>query len=118
MTKDLKKILKISSFSIFFIVILTIAFLGSKDLILGVKIKKVDIVNIMDGTSTPGKIMRITGNAKNAKDLTLDGREISINQEGTFDETIALIPGYNIIDIKAVDKFGKSDEKIYKLMLQ
>ena len=118
MNQDAKKILKISSLSILFLFIVIFAFWGSKDLIFGVKIKKVDIVNIIDGSSTPGSIMRISGNAKNAIILTLNGREISVDQQGNFDETIALLLGYNIIEIKAVDKFGNSDKKDYKLILK
>jgi len=62
------------------------------------------------------KKIEITGIAKNAIDLTLDGREISVDQQGDFDETIALLPGYNIINIKAKDKFGNVDDKNYQLM--
>jgi hypothetical protein len=61
-------------------------------------------------------VLEITGVAKNAINLTLDGREISVDQQGDFDETIALLSGYNIISLKAVDKFGNIDEKNYKLM--
>ena len=118
MNRDAKKILKISSLSVLFLFIVLFAFWGSRDLIFGVKIRKVDIVNVADRSSTPGPIMRITGNAKNAITLTLDGRTISVDQQGNFDETIALLPGYNIIEIKAVDKFNKSDVKNYKLILK
>ena len=60
-------------------------------------------------------IINITGNAINAIHLKLDGREISINKKGDFTETLALLPGYNIISIEAIDKFGKIDDKNYKL---
>ena len=68
------------------------------------------------GAAIPSNTLEITGIAKNAIDLTLDGREISIDQVGNFEETIALLPGYNIINIKAQDKFGKVDEKNYQLI--
>ncbi|MCX6755662.1 MAG: hypothetical protein NT068_03980 [Candidatus Nomurabacteria bacterium] len=113
MTQDLKKILKISSLSLLFLIIIIFAFFRSKDLVFGVKIKN---VNIVDGSKMTGSILPIIGNAKNAVEVTIDGREISVDQNGNFNETIALLPGYNIIDIKAVDKFGHKDEKIYKLI--
>ena len=62
------------------------------------------------------KIVKITGNAENAKNLTLNGREISIDQAGNFNETIALLSGYTIITIEAKDKFGYKDEKNYQLI--
>jgi hypothetical protein len=89
------------------------AFFVSRDLIFGVKIKN---VNIVDGGTVTDSVMKLTGNAKNAIKLVLDGREISVDQQGNFSETIALLPGYNIIDIKAQDKFGYVDEKNYKLI--
>jgi len=75
-------------------------------------------MDIVDGSTMTNNILNITGNAKNALDLTLDGREISIDQQGNFNETIVLLPGYDIITIKAEDKFGNIDEKDYKLIYQ
>lgn len=113
MSTDTKKILQITALSIFFLLVIIYAFWGSHNLIFGVKIKN---VNMVDGTKVTNSVIEIKGNAKNATNLTLNGREISINQAGDFDETIALLIGYNIINIVAKDKFGYSDEKNYKLI--
>lgn len=113
MNPNFKKIVKISGLSVFFIFIIFYAFFVSKDLIFGVKIRN---VNLVDGATITENVIKITGNAKNAINLTLDGREISVDQQGNFDETFALLPGYNIINIKAKDKFGYVDEKNYKVM--
>ena len=96
MNQDAKKILKIALFSIFFIFIVVYAFFSSRDLIFGVKIKN---VNIVDGARITESVIKITGNAKNAINLTLNGREISIDQNGNFSESVALLKGYNIINI-------------------
>jgi hypothetical protein len=114
MNSNTKKVIKIAGFSVFFILIIIFAFSRSKDLIIGVKIKN---VNINDGATMTDNIMKITGLAKNAINLSLNGREISIDQQGNFSETIALLPGYNIISLQARDKFGYEDEKNYKLIL-
>ncbi|MFA6353828.1 MAG: hypothetical protein WCW93_02765 [Candidatus Paceibacterota bacterium] len=113
MNQNTKKIIKIGGFSLFFILIIIYVIIGSKDLIFGVKIKN---VNLVDGATVTENIIQITGNAKNAINLTLDGREISIDEQGNFDETIALLAGYNIINIKARDKFGYIDEKNYHII--
>ncbi len=73
-------------------------------------------MNIIDGAQVAEDTIHVTGNAKNAVSLTINGREISINNKGDFDETIALLSGYNIINITAKDKFGYVDEKNYQLM--
>jgi len=113
MNTSAKKILQISGLCIFFLFIIIYAFFRSKDLIFGVKIEN---VNIVDGTKVENAIMKVTGNAKNATNLTLNGREISIDENGNFHETIALLSGYNIVEIKAQDKFGYVDEKNFRLI--
>ncbi len=112
MSSDVKKILKFAILAVFFIFIIVYAFFRSKDLIFGIKIKD---VNLIDGTSTTESVTHVSGNARNAIHLFLNGREISIDQKGNFEETIALSPGYNVVSIVGTDKFGNSDEKIYQL---
>ena len=112
MNQDVKKTLKIALLSALFVFITIYAFFNTRDLIFGVKIKNVNIVNSIDKIN----IIKITGNAKNAKNLTLNGREIFIDQNGNFNETLVLLLGYNVINIKAEDKFGYKDEKNYQLI--
>ncbi len=118
MNTDAKKILKITCLALFFIFIVSYAFFSSKDLVFGVKIRNIQVnsQNIIDGERITDSVVKITGNAKNAISLTLNGREISIDQKGNFNESLAFLSGYNIINLKAQDKFGNSDEKNYKLM--
>lgn len=118
MNPNFKKIVKITGLSVFFILIVVYAFFRSKDLIFGVKIKNVNLNGLPaeTGTTITNNIVNVTGNAKNAINLTLDGREISVDELGNFNETIALLLGYNIIDIRAQDKFGDTDEKNYKII--
>jgi hypothetical protein len=115
MTNDIKKIVKIALFSIFFIFIISYGFYRSKDLLFGVKISH---VNLISGQTYTESIIPVTGNAKNAVTLTLNGREISVNEQGDFNESIALLPGYNIINIRAEDKFKFVDEKNYQLIFK
>jgi len=115
---DIKKTLKIAVLFVFLIFIMIFAFLRSKDLIFGIKIKDVNINNLPAQTNTKieDNVIKIKGNAQNAINLTLNDKTISIDQKGNFEETIALFSGYNIVSIKAKDEFGNSDEKNYKLM--
>ncbi|HEY4500476.1 MAG TPA: hypothetical protein VJH25_01650 [Candidatus Paceibacterota bacterium] len=112
MNQSVKKILQIAGLSLFFLIIAGYSIFVSHDLIFGVKINN---VNITDGAKVTSSILEIKGNAKNAVNLSLNGREISIDQAGDFNETIALLVGYNIIELRATDKFGYVDEKNYKI---
>jgi hypothetical protein len=104
-----KKTLQIGGLVVFFLFLIIYGIWGSHSLIFGVKIKNVDL-------KITENIMQFTGNAEKATSLILNGREISVNEAGDFDETLVLLSGYNIITLIAKDKFGYVDEKNYKLI--
>ncbi len=118
MNRDAKKILKISSLAALLIFIAVYAFFRSKDLLFGVKIRDITVNELNPEITTiyTDPVVNITGNAKNAKELLLNNRIISIDQQGNFSEKIALSIGYNIIGIVAKDGFGNTDAKDYKLI--
>jgi hypothetical protein len=112
---NLKRILKIFGISIFFLFLILYGFYRSKDLIFGVKIRD---VNLTDGATYTESRKNIVGVAKNAVKLTLNGRDISIDQKGNWNEDIVFLLGYNVINIRAEDKFGHIDEKNYKIIFK
>ncbi len=60
----------------------------------------------------------VVGTALNISSLSLNDRPIFVDGKGGFSEKIALLPGYNIISIKAEDKFGKKTEKVLQVVLK
>ena len=113
MDRDAKKTIKMVLLGTLFLFIVVYSLARSKDLIFGVEIED---VNIVDGSKTDKSVLEVTGKAKNALKLTLNGREISIDQQGNFFESVGLLSGYNIITIRAEDKFGNVDEENYQLI--
>lgn len=107
-----KKALKFWILIGFFAFILIDAFFVSRNLLLGVRIRN---VNIEDGSTFTESLLVISGNAKNALNLSLNNHEIPIDEDGNFKETVALNKGYNIVTIEAKDKFGKSDKETFRL---
>ena len=61
-------------------------------------------------------IAEIKGNAKNATYISLNGREIFIDKEGSFNEKVALLPGYSVLTLNAKDKFGNYTEKKFEVV--
>ena len=120
MQNQTKRNLKIIILSTFFLLIIIFILFNSQNIIFGVKIKNVNINGLpaVENMKVTDNIAKITGKAKNAVNLKLDGREISIDQKGNFDETISLFLGYNLINIQAQDKFGNVDEKNYQLIYE
>lgn len=61
------------------------------------------------------EVITVKGNAEKAILLTLNGREIFIDQDGNFTEVVSPLPGYSVITLFAKDKFGKTAEKKFEL---
>lgn len=76
----------------------------------GVKIKAV--IENPDGST----ISIIKGQAPKATYITLNGREIFIDKDGNFSESIAFLPGFSIVTLHAKDKFGKTAEKKFEIV--
>lgn len=57
---------------------------------------------------TANPTITVTGEVGNISSLFLNGRQIFVNDEQVFSETLLLYPGYNIINVTAEDSFGRS----------
>lgn len=79
--------------------------------------KGVQISAHIDQTNT-SPLITIKGNAKNATYLSLNGREIFIDKDGSFSEQVSLLSGLSVVTIDAQDKFGKVSEKKFQVMYQ
>lgn len=66
-----------------------------------------------DGNSS---LAIIKGKAMHATHITLNGREIFIDKDGSFSEPIILMPGFSVITIDTRDKFGENKEKKFQLV--
>lgn len=60
----------------------------------------------------------VKGRAEKATHLTLNGREIFIDKEGNFSESIAMLPGFSVVTLNAKDKFGKTAEKKFEIVIE
>jgi hypothetical protein len=57
----------------------------------------------------------IEGVATKAVHITINTHPVPLINQQTFNHTIALTPGINIIDIQAVDRFNKEVSKVVEL---
>lgn len=65
-------------------------------------------VSLDDGTTVSGKAHRISA-------IFLNGKQIFTDNTGYFEETLLLAEGYNIIEVKARDRFGRETKEIIKV---
>lgn len=57
----------------------------------------------IDATTT-----HVIGRVERAHIITLNGRTITIDENGNFDETIVLFPGTNVLTLEAKDQFERN----------
>ena len=111
--KGLKKIISNIVIFGFFLFIIIYGISKTRLISQGVNLS---VEGIENGKLYETGILEIKGNALRAKHLLINGRELNINQEGDFLDSLVLSPGYNIITISAEDKFGKVTKKVYEVM--
>lgn len=84
----------------------------SRDLLFGIQST---VSGITDGTSASEQILSLSGRARHAAKVTLDGRTLAIDLDGRWTDTIALLPGYNVLTVSATDKFGRVQTHSYRV---
>jgi hypothetical protein len=96
-----------ASLSVFlFVTIGVYTFVQMREIFYGVNIK----ANINTYSENTG-VSQISGFAKNAVHFAINGREIYIDKDGSFTDSVALPSGFSIITLTATDQFGKMKEK-------
>lgn len=90
------------------------AYYRSHDLVHGITI---EVTGITDGEKITNPYLVLSGTAKNATMLTLDDRSILMDQNGVWNESLVLSPGYTVVTFKAEDKFGKEREQVFHVVV-
>lgn len=113
--EDGKMILKILFIAFFVLLIIGYGLFQSKKIIGG---PKISLTSPATGEVVTKSDVDIVGVASNISSISLNDRPIFIDESGNFNEKLMLYPGYNIIKIRAEDKFGSSVEKDIELVYQ
>lgn len=107
-------IIKIISVTIIASAILGYAYLKTKDFIAG---PQITILSPINGTTLSDPLVVVTGVAKNISSISLDDRPIFVDDKGNFKEKLLLYSGYNIITVKAEDRYKRRVEKKLEILL-
>lgn len=111
----MKKIIGKLTLATILIGTLVVGFLGLvvynvKDMVFGTPLK---VHTIADGSTVNNPYISITGSAKHAQSITINGRPIGVDQQGNFTDGVILSPGYNIVEVAETDRFGKRKDYAY-----
>ena len=69
---------------------------------------RITIEEPLDGASITASTTVLKGFVERANNITLNGRAISIDEQGHWSETLVIFPGSNIITLEARDRFERS----------
>lgn len=71
-----------------------------------------------NGSTVADAFLELRANTKNVAQVSLNDRPVYINSKGHLKESLLLSHGYNIIYIKAEDRFGRSTEQKLEILVQ
>lgn len=91
----------------FFILLALFVFYQTKEIRAG---GAVIIIEPRDGETVFEPIVRVRGTARKIAFMKLNGREIYSDENGAFEESLLLSPGYTIITLTAEDVFGHTQK--------
>jgi len=109
--RRLPKILLLSSMAL---LVMGYTYLKTKDYIAG---PQVTITSPKNGAVLSSSLVEISGASKNISFISLNDRPIFVDDRGAFKEKLLLYPGYNIISVKAEDRYKRSVEKSLEVIL-
>jgi hypothetical protein len=72
---------------------------------------RIDIVSPEDGDVFSDPLIRAEGEVNNVARLFINGRQVFTDEAGNFSDTLLLEEGYNIIELRAEDRFGRTQIK-------
>ena len=76
------------------------------------------VTSPQNGATTDKELLEISGKAENVNFISLNDRSIFLDGGGNFKEFLLLSPGYNIIVLKAQDKFKRNIAKDLEIIYQ
>ena len=99
-----KKYLRYGSLTLLALVMFGYSLYRASDLLFGIHLA---VLGIKDGESVAAGTIDLSGSADHAIGVSIDGHPVSIDTAGAWQDTIALVPGYNSVRVSAADKFGR-----------
>lgn len=107
------KYAKIILIVLFAVGIVAYTFFQTKNIIQG---PVITINSPENGSSSATSLVEINGAARNISYINLNGDQIFTDENGVFSEKLLLSYGYNIITMRAQDKFGREVKKTLELI--
>lgn len=76
----------------------------------------IELVDPLDGEVVSSTTFQVSGKVKRVKEITLQGRQIPIDTNGEFKETLVPQMPYTILILSATDFYGKTITKMIRVI--
>ena len=86
-----------------------------RDLVFGTPLQ---VVAAKDGSTLEDTFLPLSGVARHARELLINGRTVAIDRSGKFTDAIILSPGYNIVEVALKDRFGNTETRTYHWVVE
>jgi len=93
--------------AIFFLILIGYGYFEARALLFG---PRIDVGNAM--TVSHDQFVKIQGTTDHIASLLMNGKAISVTEDGAFDEPYLLAPGSNRVILTAKDKYGNTTSKM------
>ncbi len=112
-----KPLFFIKIFAVVFVVVLlgVYFFIQARPFLVG---PKISLSTPQRGEVFNNSYIKIEGIALGAESFSLNGRNVLLDSSGRFSEGLILAKGYNIIELSAKDRFGKTTSKKLEVVLK
>lgn len=107
-TFGLKNIVHVITILVVLAVIIGYSYLEMRGMLMG---PRITIDSPTNGQTVSDPILVLSGVAENVRVISLNGREILIDEVGNFEEIHLLYPGHNTIVLRAQDRFDTEIEQ-------
>jgi hypothetical protein len=96
---------------VFFILIVGYAYFEARGVLYGPSIHVTSGV-----TEVTDPFISVQGKADRIAELSMNGRPISVTEDGAFDEPYLLSPGLNRIMLDATDRYGRKTQQVMEVV--
>ena len=104
--------LKITLVTVLSFIIVSYGLFQARNLIIG---PRIILSTPQNGENVLNPLVIVSGSAVNITYISLNDRQIFVDDQGNFSEKLLVPPGYTIIKLEARDKFGRTTTKLIEL---
>jgi len=108
-----KQYLKFFFLTVIVLTVVTYGLFRSRDFLKG---PTITIQSPQNGSTLDKAFLTINGKAEHIAFITLNDRQIFVDENGNLREDLLLQNGYNVISIKATDRFNRKVERRLELV--